>query len=517
MAPILSAAGAIWPQSMPPSSGRLLPRDGAAEAQFPMIDSLFGPLARAAWPSRSVDRLLRAVLLRDQRTAAAEWREYESLADFDHLTPTEMGLIGLVSRRLGTLAPDSPMRPLIGGIERANWSRGQLAVGEAGTGLRALAAAGVAMLATGGAARLAEGGGSARGHLLNRMDVVLRPDDMEKAFDLLIEDGWQPAGPGTAVYQRARLADLAGLDFVRGQFGRIGIHRTPFHTPHASAAEEAPVWQRSLVGRLAEAPVRFPSAADAVAMALVAGLCEGEGGADRLIDLALAIDAGVNWELLLSHAERRRLQALTAAALRYARDRLERPVPGSVLRRLELGAMRRPLALFATLTKPRRKSAAVRSFRLALAAAGKGRYFGPRRRVVFPSPFWHGARTSVGTGALEQDLPLPGRGVGSAWSGIIDLGISVELSPVSRRLDFEVNSSAGHHLRLTALVRDKGQRRRLLRFRFPIALAPQDGGLVLVAAASRGIAPDAPQSMMERYGARPFTLVRLHVVETALR
>ena len=123
-----------------------------------MIDDLLRALFRYAWPKPSVDRLLRAALLDDPSAAGAAWREYEAAADFDRLTAVEVRLLGLVSRRLEALAPDSPMRARIGGIERANWSRSQLAIGEARSGLHALEAERVNMLAIEGTGRIAADG-----------------------------------------------------------------------------------------------------------------------------------------------------------------------------------------------------------------------------------------------------------------------------------------------------------------------------------------------------------------------
>jgi len=340
-----------------------------------MIDNLLRSLFRYALPKPLVDRLLRAALLEDQSAAAAAWREYEASADFDHLTPAEMRFLGLVSKRLGTLAPDSPMRTRIGGIERANWSRSQLAIGEAGTGLCALEAERVNMLTIKGAGRVAAGGTWARGHLVNHIDIVVQLDDMERTFDLLTGDGWRPAGPGTAIYQRARLSDVPSLNFVRGQFGSIGVHRAAFYPPHASMADDPQIWRRSVCGKLAQATVRMPSATDAVTMALADGMRNAHNSGDQLAAVAVSIDAGVDWELLQFIADRRRLHAPAAAGLRYVRERLERSVPDSVLRRLERGAIRHPLALIAAFPRARRNAGAIHLFRLALAAVRQGRLF----------------------------------------------------------------------------------------------------------------------------------------------
>ncbi|HLL80193.1 MAG TPA: hypothetical protein VKT25_11875, partial [Ktedonobacteraceae bacterium] len=98
-----------------------------------------------------------------------------------------------------------------------------------------------------------------------------------------------------------------------------------------------------------------------------------------------------------------------------------------------------------------------------------------------------------------------------------DLAISVELPAVLRRLDFEVNSNVRHHIRLMALVRNKGRREGRLRFRFPIDLSPEDTKLVLSAAASRSLDVNAPQETMDRYGAIPFKLVHLRATDASRR
>src|SRR5690606_36265207 len=179
------------------------------------------------------------------------WREFEAPADFDHLTPGEMRLIAFASRRLRTLAPDSPMRARIGGIERANWSQSQMVIGEAGGGLRALAAASIDMLVIKGAGRLAAGGPTARGRVVNDVDVVVRPDDLKRAFDLLTADGWQPAESGTAVYHAGHLAGAVGINLVRGRYGNLDLHRTAFHPPYESAADDEAIWDRSSSGTIA--------------------------------------------------------------------------------------------------------------------------------------------------------------------------------------------------------------------------------------------------------------------------
>lgn len=484
-----------------------------------MANRLLRQILRSAWPSPSIDRLLRAALLEDEAAAAAAWRDFEAAADFDHLTAGEMRLVGLVARRLSVLAPGSPMRARIGGIERANWSRSQLAIGEAGSGLRALGAAAVDMLVIKGASRAAAGDAAARGRMVNDVDIVVRPDDIERAFDLLTADGWLPAGSGSVLYHRSRLADAVGINLVRGRFGNLDLHRTAFHPPYASPADDGAIWDRSVAGRIGYAAVRVPSATDAVAIALAHGALDAHKSSDWLADIATYVDKGVDWDLFENIAARHRLQTPAAIALGYVRGRLGRPVPGPMLARLEKGAAERPLALFAALAETRPKAKTIGFSWLARAAAKQGRLFRThrrraaqsRRRVILPLPFGARRRIRPGVKMIEQALVLPGREAGRAWSGTVDLTIAVERPAASRRVEFEVNLKDRHLVRLRALLFGGRGGERLLRFRFPLVLAPGDALPFLVAAPSRSFNSDAPRDLLDRYGAMPFTLADLRV------
>jgi hypothetical protein len=481
-----------------------------------MSNRLVRSLFESAWPTPSIDRLLRAAMLADESLAAGAWQDFERSADFDHLTAGEMRLIGLAAKRLARLAPNSPMRARIGGIERANWSRSQLAIGEAGSGLRRLAAASIDMLLIKGAARSALGGPAARGRVVNDIDVVVRPAEIGRAFDLLTGDDWQPAGSGTVNYHRAQLPEAIGINLVRGQFGNLDLHRTPFHPPYSSIADDRAIWERSAAVTIAGVTAHVPSATDFAAIAIAHGSLDAHKSSDWLADVADCIDRGVDWALFESDVDRRRLQTPAAVALSYVRARLDRHVPEQMLARLERRAIRRPMALLGALAETRPKTDAIGFFWATRAIAKQSRLLrlhrsgsAGRRRVVLPWLFsGGGAGQAGGFRAFEQPLALPDRKPGEAWAGSIDLTLSVELPPAARRVDFEIVSNGKHHLRLRALVRNGGRRERLLRFKFLLSLSPGDGEPILAAAASRRFNTGVPAELIEQYGALPFSLVR---------
>lgn len=478
-----------------------------------MSRTWFRPLLRYAWPTPQIDNLLRAALA-DESTAAEAWANFERAADLDHLPDGEMRLVGLVSKRLPAIAPASPMRPRIAGIERANWSRTQLTIGATAFALRELARGGLDMLLIKGASRAANGDPLGRGRALNDIDVVVRPEVLTRAFDLLVAAGWDPAGTGTDAYQRRYLSTGVGLNFVRGRFGNLDLHQSAFKAPQAFAAGDGDVWQRSRPGFLSGIAVRLPSPTDALAIALAHGALDAHRSSDWLADAAIAIDAGIDWPLFLDTVRQRRMTAAALIALTYAGERLQRPVPEDVLATLDREAGARPLSSLASLIEARPKSSgldlpwllrgAVKQFRLARHPRF---HAPPPLRPLVRLPAGAGRKSNDAPRVLQYPFPIEGRKPGTPWEGIVDVTLSVAPEAQPRRLDFEVHVGGDYRLRLRAHAIIKRRGERLVRFRFPVALADGDPDPVLVAAPSRRFNTDAPAEVAARYAPCPFVPV----------
>lgn len=451
-----------------------------------MSNPLFRGMLKSAWPAPSIDNLLRTITVADLARAAAAWRDFEAGADFDKLTRGEFRLISLAARRLAELASDSQMRPRIFGIERSIWTRSQMVIREAATGLRKLSDANVEMLIIKGAGRAASGEAVARGRIVNDIDIVVHPEEIERAFNILVADGWTPAGSGSPLYHCSRLSDVTGINLVRGEHGNIDLHRTPFHAPFDCAGEDASIWQRSLPGTLGNTPVRIPSPLDTIVIAIAHGSLDAHKNSDWLADIAASIDKGVDWDLFPDIARRRRLRTAAAIALGYSSERLECPVPAEIIESLENAALRNPVKLLATVAEARPKSNSFGLFWLARAVTKQSRLFRVGRRttkqsrLVLASPFRRPVSALPdGEFALSQDLALPARENGAAWTGIVELEVMTQLAPASRRVEFEVNTREHHLLRLRAIVRNRGHRHLSLRFRMELAVPAGDSEPVM--------------------------------------
>lgn len=476
----------------------------------------FGHLARLAWPGPSIDLLLRAAALNDTAAAGSAWREFEAQADFDDLSWGQMRLISLTARRIAELAPDSPLRPRIAGIERSIWSRSRMVIGEAAKCLRALSDASTPMLAIKGAGRAAGGSAASRGRIVNDIDIVVPSAHLERVFDILVESGWTPSGSGSALYQRTRLNHVTGINFVRGELGNIDLHRTAFHAPFDRSAEDDAIWERARSGTLGGIPLLVPSPLDTVLIATAHGVLDAHKSSDWLVDIADAIDEGVDWEVFLRAAHARRLSAAAAVALGYVAERLERPVPVEVLDALATEALAHPLRLAGTIAEARPKSDRISFPWLARAASKQTRLIRSGRRerrkssgLALASPFspaWNEAGEATASG-LEAELPLAGRSEGEAWSGTLDIVLVADIPAAARRIEFELHCGDRHLKRLRALVRDKGARRLPLRFRVRLDVPAGEPALRLVAVPSRSFNTTATPGERDRYAAVPFRLI----------
>jgi hypothetical protein len=174
-------------------------------------------------------------------------------------------------------------------------------------------------------------------------------------------------------------------------------------------------------------------------------------------------------------------------------------------------AARRPLASLAALaeTRPKTNYSAFWLIR-ALSKLHRARRGRPAPSPIV-LPLLSGARKSeaFGLSVFEQDLTVSDRQEGQTWKGILDLTISVQLPPASRRIDFEVNSRVRHLARLRSIGLKRGQREKTLRFKVPLVLEPQDSSIVLAAAPSRSFNDPAPKHLVDKYGPVPFRLVHL--------
>ncbi|MCX7429152.1 MAG: nucleotidyltransferase family protein [Planctomycetia bacterium] len=468
-----------------------------------------------AWahPAGSLDQLLQAAALADEGGARIAWRQWAQRQDLDNVRFNEMRLLAAVAPRLETLGQAHPARDRIAGIERMLWSRSQIVLRDVRPALESLHQARIGMLLIKGAARIARNPAAIKTRVLNDVDVLVRPDQFRRAFDILDAAGWRSTGTGSAKFQRARLGHVHGVNLIRGSLADVDLHRSALHPPHASLEEDAGIWTRSDGGLLAGFPVRVPSATDTVIVALAHAALDGHTTSDWVLDVVDAIDSGlVDWELTQQIVKRRQLDVAAAVALTYLAERLQRPVPVEVLDGIARRAKRRPIRLLSGLLSAHPKDTLSRPLKLARGLAKLARLHGGSAKPVGVTRWaWRRGNTHGNFEApvFRARITPSDRRPDGTWRGFVEATVSLAVPATARRIEFELNTDKRHlaRVRHRKLIARAGT--VTLRFRVPVELASDDTDLILEAVPGRGLRANASPTLADRYRELPFSLVNL--------
>ncbi len=284
-------------------------------------------MIRPARPRPSIDLLLKAVLLPLDEARNA-WRAWVALRDFDAVTADEVRLLAVLSARLGDIDPDSPLRPRISGVARADWTRSQVTLTRSLDAVDSLERAGVPFIVFKGAAHYAEG--LARRRVLFDIDVLVRETDLAAAIDALFADGWKGARGESRAFVRAVASARISINLARHPFGDVDLHRSLFHRSFPDRDADAAVWATARRVVLSGHRISVPADEVATLVSLAHGAHSSSG--DWVLDLAARLgERPPDWDAFLDLAVRWRLAAPACAGLAYLRQDLGIDVPGSVL------------------------------------------------------------------------------------------------------------------------------------------------------------------------------------------
>ena len=271
-----------------------------------------------SWPTGGLDQLLKAALLPDEEAAASHAARWLDENDIDHVAFREHRLLAAISDRFGRKLAAHPAYPRLVGLQKMLWTKSRLAAREAEPALQAMIDAGCAVMLIKGASRIAVNASAQRGRVAHDIDILVRPQDMIAAFDVLCDRDWQIATGVSPQYLRTRLASLRSMNFFKGSFGDIDLHQQAYDGSQQSAEDDLAIWQRALSAEFNGVGVLVPSPADRMALAIGHGGLDAHTHSDWLVDCAVAIESGgVDWGVFADIVARRGLAVAAAVALSY--------------------------------------------------------------------------------------------------------------------------------------------------------------------------------------------------------
>ncbi|WP_246676841.1 nucleotidyltransferase family protein [Mesorhizobium sp. B2-4-15] len=446
-----------------------------------------------SWPTGGLDQLLKAALLPDEDAAAACAARWLDENDIDLVSFREHRLLAAISDRFGRKLAGHAAYPRLVGLQKMLWTKSRMAMREAEPALKAMVDAGCRVMLIKGASRTALNASAQRGRVAHDIDILVRPHDMQTAFDVLRDGDWQIATGVSPQYLRTRLASLRSMNFFKGNLGDIDLHQLGYDGSQQSQEDDLAIWQRAVVAAFSDIGVLVPSAADRIALAIAHGGLDAHTHSDWLVDCVVAIRGGdVAWDVLLDVVARRGLAVAAAVALSYLALETGVAVPDSVLARVLQMADRTGLSRWSAMlqAKPRTDFGRLVWLSRGLAKQLRLRRKHGRLRQEPPAKAWRG-RAARGEPAEKAALPVFSEFIPCPrTTGNMMLAITVRISvpPVRRRIEMEINADDHHVARLRAMAISRSGRERVLHFRGKVTLDGKRDALTLEARPSRSSA-----------------------------
>jgi len=292
--------------------------------------------AVATLPTGRLDLLVRAALAPDDEARAA-WLAWRAVADLDVAPWNEVRMLGVIAGRIASHEPEAAIRPRVAGFRRQIWTLNHVRLRAVRPIVARLVEAGIPLLLVKGSGRIARDPSVARERFVGDIDALVPPERQTEAGHLLASAGfgldhqpWQrplrAAGPIAAHHAWS----------YRNGHAEIDLHNFAISLNRLRGDDDR-LWRsaRPIVWR--EIALRVPGPEHALLLAIVHGLrCnDADPLADWTVDACRILDAGpIDWELFVTEARDRVLQAIVLPGLGYLAGELRRPVPEHVLARL---------------------------------------------------------------------------------------------------------------------------------------------------------------------------------------
>lgn len=258
------------------------------------------------------------------------WESWRAAVDFDDIDHGSLRLLPLVYRNLGAEAFDREVAGRLKGMYRLAWTRNQVLFRRAADAIGHLSGAGIETMVLKGASLSLLTYENAGVRPMDDVDVLVPFGRRGDAVETMRAAGWRPEKEDAESW--ARVHHSMGIAGPEG--GSLDLHWFSLWQP----ARDEPLWRSAVALELSGVQTLAPCAADQLLLACVHGtpwspLPPFRWIADATTVIRSAGD-GLDWDRVVSEAERRRLTVASAAALAYLREEFGAAVPETVLDRL---------------------------------------------------------------------------------------------------------------------------------------------------------------------------------------
>jgi len=472
-----------------------------------------------AFPRGAHHRLILAAIGRNPQESLDAAHRWLAENDIDDAPFRDQRLLLAVMARFGPELKPHAAYPRLVGLQRLLWTRSLMTRQEAKAPLAEIADSGIEMLLIKGACRLALQKAASKQRAACDIDVVVRPEQMLAAFDILVAHHWTPSPGTSSKYLRERLSSTRSINLFKGNWGDIDLHSQPFHPGQGGAEDDARLWAAARAAMLGAVPVRVPCAEDRIALAVAHGALDGHTHSDWLVDCAAILqDEPVDWQLLDDILSSRRITVPAAVAFLYLKSELGFDIPETFLSNLVDSAAANPLATLSGLIQVRPKERAGPLGQVLRGIAKKQRKVSAARQTpAAPRDRTLRVRRIPGAGAYEPGefvkayrRPSP-RECENKAALDVEIVLDVQPSPSRRRIEMEINSAHDHLGRVRFRKWSASDRPLRLRVSGRIPNPSCDSEIELVSRPSRQLRSFATESERDRYGSLAFRVVSFRV------
>lgn len=286
--------------------------------------------AHGCLPTARQQRLLQACAAPPDLARTA-WQQWRAKSDLDRVDSASRRLLLWIYHRRKELGLSAGDAAALEPHYRQVWLRNQVLLNRAALVVSRLQAAGIRCLLLKGLALLVEVYQDEGGRYLEDFDLLVHPEDVERAVYLLNALGWKSPLPDEVAVGKCH-----AHGFSNAEGFSCDLHWHLLWRPHAQV-DETPLWQAKRPMRLRDEPAFTLSVEHLLLHLCVHGMAwETVPPIRWILDVHLLLRRhAVNWKTVLAEAQRRGVTLPLAEALVIYETVLPGEIPASVQEHLQ--------------------------------------------------------------------------------------------------------------------------------------------------------------------------------------
>jgi len=280
-------------------------------------------------PTSQQELLLKASLLKGT-VAIDAWHKWKARIDIQRIDHESHRLLPLLYHNLSRHEVQDRLLDRYKGAHRQTWYTNQIIVHCLVDVLRLLQDEGIPTMILKGAALTVQYYKDFGLRPMEDFDILVPPDQVLRAIDLLTKANWQPKAPFKQMYNTVYFSFLHA-DIFKDSKGRLLDLHWRIMPEYINAYADDDFWEHAVPVKINEQLIsQTLCPADQLLHIIAHGICWNPQPMARWVADAMVIlnsSEEIDWDRLISQAEKRRLILHLKNGLTYLRNLLDAPIP----------------------------------------------------------------------------------------------------------------------------------------------------------------------------------------------